>query len=275
MTNSRMRRRRCCRSRMVQDLGRCLRRYRMGYRQALQESELDLQDPRRGSTRVGYPTCIDQKGIDLTCSPYLIRHEIIAMHYAHEPQVYPVCFQANVSGSGSSVPAETVTFPDAYSSQSISDDFETLDVHDNKADKASFVPPGPAVAVLGPGSAAPSSQPSASASAIATSASSDVPAASQSGDDNVPAPSASSVAAAPQASEGPSSVVEPVVESSSTVAESAQASSPAVSEPAGDQNQGGASQGSSPSPVSQGSAASGSSTSGRGRNRPHRQGHPR
>jgi hypothetical protein len=81
----------------------------------------------------------------------MIRHELIAMHFAGDPQVYPVCVQANVKSSGTFVATDTVTFPEAYFEQSISDQFETFNVNDS--DKIAFVNPGPAVVDFSKGGA--------------------------------------------------------------------------------------------------------------------------
>ncbi|KAG2006269.1 hypothetical protein CC2G_002600 [Coprinopsis cinerea AmutBmut pab1-1] len=48
---------------------------------------------------------------------YIIRHEIIALHFAFEypgAQVYPSCVQVEVSGEGDAFPTEFVSFPGAY-----------------------------------------------------------------------------------------------------------------------------------------------------------------
>jgi hypothetical protein len=65
------------------------------------------------------------------------------MHFAGDPQVYPVCFQADVESSGTFVPTDTVTFPEAYHGQSLSLDYETYNVNDS--DSQQFTCPGPAV----------------------------------------------------------------------------------------------------------------------------------
>jgi hypothetical protein len=51
---------------------------------------------------------------------YLVRHEIIALHSAYNEggaQFYPGCHQLNVSGEGTKVPSELVSFPGAYDSK--------------------------------------------------------------------------------------------------------------------------------------------------------------
>ncbi|KAH7072414.1 glycosyl hydrolase family 61-domain-containing protein, partial [Paraphoma chrysanthemicola] len=47
---------------------------------------------------------------------YLIRHEILALHQANNPQFYPECAQFTVTGSGTASPpaADLVAFPGAY-----------------------------------------------------------------------------------------------------------------------------------------------------------------
>ncbi|OCF43460.1 hypothetical protein I317_02760 [Kwoniella heveanensis CBS 569] len=129
---------------------------------------------------------------DLAAGPYLVRHDIIAMHSTGAPQVYPVCFQANLISSGSAVPTDTVTFPEAYN---INDDFKTWSLYGG--DQTAFVPPGPPV--YNGGSSAP--QPSTSASAAPSSAepSSAVPSST-----DAAAPS-STDASAPEESAAPTS----------------------------------------------------------------------
>jgi len=77
------------------------------------------------------------------------------MHFAGAPQVYPVCIQANVESSGTFVATDTVTFPEAYHSESLSLDYETFNV--NQSDTKKFTCPGPAVVDFssGGGTAAP------------------------------------------------------------------------------------------------------------------------
>lgn len=211
----------------------------------------------------------------LTIRPYLIRHEIIAMHYAHEPQVYPVCFQAQVSGSGSSVPDKTVTFPDAYASESISDDFETFDVHDQKADKAAYVPPGPAVAVLaqGAGTARPAASSNAPSSPSASGSADAVPIPSSVKEESAPS-SADMPAISSQAGEPASAPVEPSAPSPSAVVDAAQPSPPAASVVPDNSSADTSMQ--SPAGTPAGTASSQSSATGRGRGKGHRRpGHPR
>ncbi|WRT70441.1 uncharacterized protein IL334_007439 [Kwoniella shivajii] len=77
---------------------------------------------------------------ELAAGAYLVRHEILAMHTSGAPQVYPVCFQANLASSGSVVPTQTTAFPAAYDTN---DDFKTWNIYNE--DNSQFVPPGPAV----------------------------------------------------------------------------------------------------------------------------------
>ncbi|KAF2684453.1 carbohydrate-binding module family 1 protein [Lentithecium fluviatile CBS 122367] len=53
----------------------------------------------------------------LTPGEYLIRHELLALHQANNPQFYPECAQFKVSGSGAVNPPSSalVSFPGAYS----------------------------------------------------------------------------------------------------------------------------------------------------------------
>lgn len=211
-------------------------------------------------------------------SPYLIRHEIIALHFAHEPQVYPVCFQAQVSSTGSSVPDKTVTFPEAYGTESISEDFETFDVHQDRSQeqRSAFVPPGPAVAVLGKGEAL--AQPTAS-SIVATAgwpASSSGPALSATsaassqevGEQPAPVlPDAPTVL--PQATDAITSSVEPIAQAPSAVVDVAQPSAPYPSVESA-QIQADLPVELAPEVSSASRSAAYPSTSGRGRGRGHR-----
>lgn len=126
-------------------------------------------------------------------SPYLIRHEIIAMHQPNQPQVYPYCIQANIKSSGNVVPTETVTFPAAYN---LNDDFRSFNLYYGD-DFNAFTPPGPAV-WNGAGSPAPQSPATpASSSAVEAPAapSSDAPAApSTPAYDSAPAPASDTYA---------------------------------------------------------------------------------
>jgi len=105
------------------------------------------------------------------------------MHFAGQPQVYPVCIQADVSSSGTFVPTDTVTFPEAYHSESLSLDYETFNV--NQSDTQKFTCPGPAVEDFSGASGSADSVTTGAASSAAA----DSPAASSPTSD---APSASS-----------------------------------------------------------------------------------
>jgi len=75
---------------------------------------------------------------------YLVRHEIIALHAAASypgAQVYPDCFQIQVSGSGTKVPTTNlVAFPGAYTATTPGIVYDIYT--DNGTD---YVIPGPAV----------------------------------------------------------------------------------------------------------------------------------
>ena len=154
------------------------------------------------------------KCMSLIFSAYLVRHEIIAMHSTGSPQVYPVCFQANLASSGSVVPSLTTTFPAAYQ---MNTDFLTWNLYGG--DQSLFVAPGPAVYSGGGTAPAPAPAPSASASSAVPSASAS---ASSSADVSASAPVASST-----------EVMEPSAPASATEEYPAEptASAPTESEP--------------------------------------------
>lgn len=80
----------------------------------------------------------------LTYRPYLIRHEVIALH--SKTEVYPVCIQVEVESSGSQTP-EGVKFPAIYTEYS-QDYLNTSWLNDPSqlaSTLASFIPPGPPV----------------------------------------------------------------------------------------------------------------------------------
>lgn len=55
---------------------------------------------------------------DIAPGPYLIRHELLALHSASNAngaQFYPMCANLKITGTGSAVPTDTVKFPGAYS----------------------------------------------------------------------------------------------------------------------------------------------------------------
>jgi hypothetical protein len=103
------------------------------------------------------------------------------MHFAGEPQVYPVCIQADVESSGTFVPTDTVTFPEAYHSQSLSLDYETYNV--NQSDSQKFTCPGPAVVdfASGGGVTVPAASSGGGVAAPAASSVEDTPVASSAG----------------------------------------------------------------------------------------------
>ena len=113
------------------------------------------------------------------------------MHSTNAPQVYPVCFQANLISSGSTVPSETVKFPAAYN---INDGFKSYNIWTGDAN--TFVPPGPAVYSGGStGGAAPAPAPAPAPSVAPTGAPAPVPAPTTSAGDGAATPSPSSQAA--------------------------------------------------------------------------------
>ncbi|KAF2489221.1 hypothetical protein BU16DRAFT_553388 [Lophium mytilinum] len=61
----------------------------------------------------------------LTPGEYLIRHELIAVHQANNPQLYPECAQLIVTGAGTASPDSSylVAFPGAYSASDPGLDF--------------------------------------------------------------------------------------------------------------------------------------------------------
>lgn len=55
---------------------------------------------------------------DIAPGPYLMRHELLALHAAENvggAQFYPMCANLQITGSGSAVPSDTVKFPGGYS----------------------------------------------------------------------------------------------------------------------------------------------------------------
>lgn len=143
---------------------------------------------RVGQVRIGYLTIspIDQdtielspslptwllgksfKSIKLTNSAYLVRHEILALHQRGKPQAYPVCFQAQLTGTGTARPTDTAKFPEAYN---INDEFKNYNVFDMSQDHSQFIFPGPPVykSGAGPVSDTPAPVPAASSSAAPSS----------------------------------------------------------------------------------------------------------
>jgi len=89
---------------------------------------------------------------------YLIRHELLALHQANNPQFYPECAQLTVTGSGSVVPSSSwlVSFPGAYTK---SDPGVAFNIDSDAAKTATTYPiPGPPV-WDGTGSEAPKDEP--------------------------------------------------------------------------------------------------------------------
>ncbi|KAF2002228.1 carbohydrate-binding module family 1 protein [Amniculicola lignicola CBS 123094] len=82
---------------------------------------------------------------DLVAGEYLIRHELLAVHQANNPQFYPECAQLIVTGSGTSSPPASflVSFPGAYSA---SEPGIAFNIDSEAAKVATTYPiPGPAV----------------------------------------------------------------------------------------------------------------------------------
>ncbi|KAH7927139.1 glycoside hydrolase family 61 protein [Leucogyrophana mollusca] len=74
---------------------------------------------------------------------YFIRHELLAIHTANQPQFYAECAQLIVTGSGTATPSSTylVKLPGAYS---MSDPGVNLDIYDMSG-VTNYTIPGPAV----------------------------------------------------------------------------------------------------------------------------------
>ncbi|WVW85922.1 hypothetical protein I302_107960 [Kwoniella bestiolae CBS 10118] len=155
---------------------------------------------------------------DLAAGPYLVRHDIIAMHSTGAPQVYPVCFQANLISSGSVVPTDTVTFPAAYG---LNDDFKTWNLYGG--DQSLFVPPGPAVYSGGSSGTTPTA--SASSSAPAETSAAETSAADTS------APAETSAAATPTTYDAASVPAETEAPATSNVASAPASSSTSAASP--------------------------------------------
>ncbi|KAF2113310.1 cel1 protein precursor [Lophiotrema nucula] len=76
---------------------------------------------------------------------YLIRHELLALHQANNPQFYPECAQFTLTGSGTASPPSSylVSFPGAYSG---TDPGIAFNIDSDAAKTATTYPiPGPAV----------------------------------------------------------------------------------------------------------------------------------
>lgn len=124
---------------------------------------------------------------------YLIRHEIVALHDANQPQYYPSCAQVKVTGSGTQTPpsSDLVKIPGVY------DSFKWPDIWSDSFH--SFTIPGPKVAFSNSGSGTnnaapepPAASPSKASPSTAAS-SSHIPTASHSGAVSSATPSSSPV----------------------------------------------------------------------------------
>lgn len=83
---------------------------------------------------------------ELKPGPYLMRHELLALHGAMNvggAQFYPDCFNIDVKGSGTGVPDKTVKFPGAYKPK---DPGVLIDIYWPKV--TSYVIPGPDLVTL-------------------------------------------------------------------------------------------------------------------------------
>ncbi|KAF3169603.1 hypothetical protein TWF106_002119 [Orbilia oligospora] len=78
----------------------------------------------------------------LPSGEYLIRHELLALHQANNPQFYPECAQLTVTGGGSGTPGPLVDLQKTYSG---SDPDVNVDIYIASKDKTSYTCPGPAV----------------------------------------------------------------------------------------------------------------------------------
>ena len=84
----------------------------------------------------------------------------MALHDEALPQVYPVCFQADVKSSGTLKVTDLVTFPEAYD---INDNFKTFNIYYG-SDFDEFSPPGPPV--FNKGQTGGAAQPSGGSSVV-------------------------------------------------------------------------------------------------------------
>ncbi|GJJ11149.1 hypothetical protein Clacol_005380 [Clathrus columnatus] len=74
---------------------------------------------------------------------YMLRHELLAIHTANQPQFYPECAQLTITGGGSGTPGPTVKFPGGYSATDPSID---IDVYSQgNQDNSTYPIPGPPV----------------------------------------------------------------------------------------------------------------------------------
>ena len=75
----------------------------------------------KGKVTFTVPSCIED-------GQYLLRHEIISLQIAQSPggaEFYPSCSQLKVGGSGNGTPDKTVSFPGAYSGETLRTPFAT------------------------------------------------------------------------------------------------------------------------------------------------------
>jgi len=74
---------------------------------------------------------------------YMLRHELLAIHTANQPQFYPECAQLIITGSGSATPpsSATIKLPGGYSASDPSID---IDVYDTPT-ATTYAIPGPTV----------------------------------------------------------------------------------------------------------------------------------
>ncbi|EPS43036.1 hypothetical protein H072_2971 [Dactylellina haptotyla CBS 200.50] len=78
----------------------------------------------------------------LPSGEYLIRHELLALHQANNPQFYPECGQLTITGGGSGTPGPLVDLQKTYSG---SDPAVNVDIYITSKDQTSYTCPGPAV----------------------------------------------------------------------------------------------------------------------------------
>ncbi|RPB03375.1 hypothetical protein L873DRAFT_1731872 [Choiromyces venosus 120613-1] len=105
---------------------------------------------------------------DIASGPYLLRHELLALHAAFDAngaQPYPMCANLQITGTGSAVPTDTVKFPGGYSP---TDPGILINIYYPAV--TNYTIPGPAPYVPGGGSAPISSSVVASSPRAATSA---------------------------------------------------------------------------------------------------------
>jgi len=119
----------------------------MGLSQDTGRRPMANQDPVRLEKRVSPFLKAHQGNQSNKFSHYLLRHEIISVHATEGlPQIYPVCIQINLSGSGTTVPKATYKFPDIYNNfDTTFENFQTKANWDEfkPAPDHEFVAPGP------------------------------------------------------------------------------------------------------------------------------------